>query len=430
MTQAKKMAGTPMGSTADALEAVGGIEEEWFIEGTASAYGLADGIDQYPTDGRWPAVTIDEAPFRTRMVVLRPRDPATFNGTVVVLWNNVSAGESFIQGNRAAQMLEDGFAVVGVSAQRVGVEGPSAELAALGMVAPSLKGDDPERYGDLQHPGDDFSYDIYTQAARLVASDRPRDDDLLDGLEVRHLLAYGGSQSAARLAAYLNGVQPITSQFDAFLLLVFPNAPCALNAASAPAEIREAGGTNMHDLLVWHEHVLRDDLGVPVMVVNSEWESAECFPNHQDETEFVRWWEVPGSGHIGSATPDEMEMVAAMGFQGSTVSFAPALRAAFHALQVWLDGGTPPPFQPRFERQDGTRVLAATSTATRSAASAGPTSRLRWRRTWARTSPTTSPTWGGAARRSPPRRCGRCIPITRPGTRSTTRQSSNSSPRR
>ena len=61
-------------------------------------------------------------------------------------------------------MLQDGFALVGVSAQRVGVEGPSAELAALGMVSPSLKGNDPERYGDLQHPGDDFSYDIYTQA--------------------------------------------------------------------------------------------------------------------------------------------------------------------------------------------------------------------------------------------------------------------------
>ena len=175
---------------------------------------------------------------------------------------------------------------------------------------------------------------------------------------MRHLLAYGASQSAARLAAYLNGVQPIVSQFDAFLLLVFPNAPCALNAASAPAEIREAGGTNMHDLLNWHEHVLRDDLGIPVIVLNSEWESAECFPNHQDETDFVRWWEVPGSGHIGSATPDEMEMVAAMGFQGSTVSFAPALRAAFHALQQWLEGGAPPPRQPRFQRQDGTRVLA------------------------------------------------------------------------
>ena len=358
MTQVTKVAGPPMGSTADALEAVGGVEEEWFFEGPATAYRLAGGAEQYPNDGRWLAEPAEEAPFRSRMVVVRPRDPRAFNGTVVVLWNNVSGGESFLQGNRAAQMLEDGFAVVGVSAQHVGVEGPTAELAALGMVAPSLKGDDPERYGDLQHPGDDFSYDIYTQAARLLAPDRPREHDPLDGLEVRHLLAYGGSQSAARLAAYLNGVQPLVSLFDAFLLLVFPNAPCALNAASAPAEVREAGGTNLHDLLLWHEHVLRDDLDIPVIVVNSEWESAECFPNHQDDTDFVRWWEVPGTGHIGMATADEMAMVAAMGFQGSTVSFAPAVRAALHALQRWLEEGSPPPHQRRFERQDGTRVLA------------------------------------------------------------------------
>ena len=82
----------------------------------------------------------------------------------------MSAGESFIRGTGPRRCCEDGFAVVGVSAQRVGVEGPTAELAALGMVSPSLKGDDPERYGDLQHPGDDFSYDIFTQAARLLGA--------------------------------------------------------------------------------------------------------------------------------------------------------------------------------------------------------------------------------------------------------------------
>ena len=292
------------------------------------------------------------------MLVVRPRDPGAFNGTVIVLWNNVSAGESFLPGNRAAQMIQDGFAVVGVSAQWVGVEGPTAELAALGMVTPSLKSDDAERYAELHHPGDDFSYDIYTQAAQLVAPDRPRERDPLGNLDVRRLVAFGASQSAARLAANLNAVQPIVSQFDAFLFLVFPNAPCALNVASAPAEVREAGGPNLHGLLQWHEHLLCDDLNVPVIVLNSEWESAECFPNHQEDTKLVRWWEVAGTGHIGSATAEEMEMAAAMGFQGSTVSFAPAVRGAQHALQRWLDGGGPPPRQPRFERQGDTRVLA------------------------------------------------------------------------
>ena len=62
--------------------------------------------------------------------------------------------------------------------------------------------------------------------------------------------------------------------------------------------------------------MLQDDLDVPVIVLNSEWESAECYPNHQDDTELLRWWEVPGAGHIGTATPAEMELAGSMGFGG------------------------------------------------------------------------------------------------------------------
>ncbi len=47
-----------------------------------------------------------------------------------------------------------------------------------------------------------------------------------------------------------------------------------------------------------------------------------------------------------------------MGFAGSTVSFAPTVRATLHALRRWLDGGAPPPHQPRFQREGDTRVLA------------------------------------------------------------------------
>jgi len=67
---------------------------------------------------------------------------------------------------------------------------------------------DPERYGSLSIPSDDYSFDIYTQAANLIAPDRPRDAlDPMGGLAVRRLIAQGASQSAARLASYLNGVQ-------------------------------------------------------------------------------------------------------------------------------------------------------------------------------------------------------------------------------
>jgi len=357
MATITRVAGTPLGSVAAAVEAVGGVEEEYFLDGIATRYGLVEGTG-YSPDGRWLAEPAgDPATFRTRMLVVRPGDPATFNGDVVVVWNNVSGGESFMPPNRVAQMLQDGYAVVGVSAQVVGVEGPAAGHPAPESM-PSLKRNDPARYGDLHHPGDDYCWDIYTQAGQLLGPDRPRDLDPLGGLEVEHLIATGGSQSAARLASYLNAVQPLAGAYDAFLLVVYPNAPTALNAETTPAEVRQAGPGNTTQLLPWHEQVTREDLDVPIIVLNSEWESAECWPNHQDDTELLRWWEVTGSGHVGSAGAEEMEMMASMGFAGSTVSFAPANRAALHALHRWIRGGAAPPHQPRLVRAGDTRVLA------------------------------------------------------------------------
>ncbi len=51
MATITRVAGTPMGSVADAAEAVGGIEEEYFLEGTATMYALAGSVDRVP-DGR------------------------------------------------------------------------------------------------------------------------------------------------------------------------------------------------------------------------------------------------------------------------------------------------------------------------------------------------------------------------------------------
>ena len=105
----------------------------------------------------------------------------------------------------------------GVSAQLIGVEGgpvlvevdvPGAELAGLGM-----KAIDPERYGALDHPGDAFSYDIYTQVARAL-----REGQGFGDLEPSMLVASGQSQSAAAMVSYINGVQPLTQAFDAFFV--------------------------------------------------------------------------------------------------------------------------------------------------------------------------------------------------------------------
>ncbi len=335
--------GTPMSSVAHELEAGGGTEREYFFEGNARRYQLVGGGTEYPTSGRWNAQATDEQPFCTRMLVLCPADPTQFNGTVIVEWNNVSAGESFFLGRSAPQLLNDGFAVVGVSAQFLGVEGVSDRPVA------SLKAENPQRYASLKHPSDDYSYDIFAQAGELLGPHRPRDPDPLNGLDVRHVIAVGVSQSSARLAGYVNGIHAVSAMYDAFLLVVYPNSPCALNGASAPAELPQTYGPNGFHLLEWHKHLLRDDLEVPIIVLNSESEASECFPNSQPDTELLRWWEIAGTSHTGVASAKELET---MGYVvGTRVAFAPAFRGAFHALRRWLDVGEPPPHQPRLLKQ-------------------------------------------------------------------------------
>ena len=115
--------------------------------------------------------------------------PARWNGSVVVEWFNVSGGLDAAPDwdFTHRHLMRAGFAWVGVSAQRVGIEGGG--FAAMSL---PLKTVNAERYGSLSHPGDAFAFDIFSQAGRAV-----RDGRLLGGLAPRRVLAIGESQSAA-----------------------------------------------------------------------------------------------------------------------------------------------------------------------------------------------------------------------------------------
>jgi hypothetical protein len=157
--------GRPFGGPLLDLARYGYREEEYFLEGTAARYRPVPGTE-LGRDGRWQVEPAGTAPYKTRLLVYRPNDPAAFNGSVIVTWNNVTAGYDLFNAD-SPQIYEGGFVLVGVTAQRVGIEGlpPAPQgLAAWG----------PDRYGTLSHPGDDYSFDIFTQAARAVGRDRPR----------------------------------------------------------------------------------------------------------------------------------------------------------------------------------------------------------------------------------------------------------------
>ena len=160
--------GWPFGGPVVDLAALGYRQEEYFLEGEAARYGPVPGTE-LGWDGRWQVEPVETAPYKTRMVVVRPEDPADFNGTVLVLWNNVSAGYENFGAGDSPELFEEGYAYVAVSAQRVGVHGRAEDPQGL-------RAWDPERYGSLSIPSDDYSFDIFTQAADLVAPGRPRGD--------------------------------------------------------------------------------------------------------------------------------------------------------------------------------------------------------------------------------------------------------------
>jgi hypothetical protein len=340
------------GPTAD-LAALGYRQEEFFLEGDATRYAPAAG-SELVANGRWAVEPAGTAPFRTRLVVLRPEDPAAFNGTVLVLWNNVSAGYENFGGGDSPEVFDGGYAVAAVSAQRVGIHGAGDN--PQGLVAWG-----PERYGSLFIDGDDYSYDIFTQAAGCVAPGRPREGvDPMGGLDVRRLVAMGASQSAARLATYLNAVQPRERLFDAFFLLLYFGGGTPLEVGDAVMTVQAAATDGSSPRIPEGLHLLRDDLGVPVMVVNTECEATSCIGVRQPDTDGYRYWEIAGASHVslqgirssaprmerdfGFSIPIDENLLAV-----NQVSPAPVVDAALHHLQAWMTDGVAPPVQPPIE---------------------------------------------------------------------------------
>ncbi|MGA9884433.1 MAG: alpha/beta hydrolase domain-containing protein [Candidatus Acidiferrales bacterium] len=266
------------------LAPLGIATEEFFISGAASSYKLPGP----PTsDGRWNAMPAESAPYATRIVVVRPTDSGKFNGTVVVEWLNVSGGADgaadWIAVHR--EVLRGGYAYVCVSAQKVGVEGGPSLLAA----GTPLKKADPERYGRLSHPGDAFSYDIFSQAGRTLRTAYAK---VLGSLEPKRLIAIGESQSAAFLTTYVNAVDPIARIYDGFLIHSrFGNAASLENASMA----EPAGQRGFVKL--------RPALRTPVITVIAETDllAEGRIPGYygarQPDTEKLRVWEVAGTAH-------------------------------------------------------------------------------------------------------------------------------------
>ena len=317
------------------LSAAGYVEEEFFVAGTAAPYAQV---------GAWTSVgdtwtaekTTPTAAFNTRIVVRRPENPKRFNGTVVVEWMNVTGGADgtadFFEVNK--ELLRAGYAWVGVSAQIGGVDGSPFRLKQW----------DPARYGSLVHPGDSYSYDIFSQAGQALRT--PPDVDPLGNLrpKVKRLIADGESQSAGRLVTYINAVQPLDQVYDGFFL-----------------HSRSAGGAPLTQeplptVDVPTPALIRTDLDAPVFIIETETDVPSFAAARQPDTKKISTWELAGASHYDQHGIDFVLQSAAHDFpQPEFPVLVPACvlplnsthahyayDAAMRRLNRWAQGGPAP----------------------------------------------------------------------------------------
>lgn len=319
---AEGIKGYPLWDSWFDLQGLGYEEAEYFVSGTARQ---ANGTT---------------APYTTRIIVTRPSDPAKFSGAVMLDWVNVTAQfENAVDTAEAHEMLvREGWAFVHVSAQAAGI--------CCTPLTPKVW--DPVRYASLNHPGDAYANDMFSQIAQAFRS--PQGTDPLGGLPgARRLIAAGQSQSASKLDAYVRQVQETAGVIDGFLI----HGGGSKNWAAPPP--------------------------VPVLHLLSD---AEASPAGPTQSENYRLWEIAGTAHsdfwIGyhqevgqgprfagapkqpSSGEQELDAVAgnygetlhpmqaACVFAGATFPMRYATSAALKQLDAWIADGTPPPQGPRY----------------------------------------------------------------------------------
>jgi len=307
------------------LAAHGYVEQEFFASGTATAFKAAS----MPSNGDWSITPTTTAPYATRILVRRPADPARFNGTVIVEWMNVSAGESAPDWDYLNPMLmREGYAYVAVSAQSLGVSGGRA---LLGSIAGSsgVVGAEPARYGSLHHPGDQYAPDIFAQIGNAL---RSHNEPALGGLRPKHVVATGESQSAFYLTTFADAVQPRTNTFDGIFI-----------------HSRGGSGASLGGIALGATHVpnnlrIRTDLKVPVFTFETQTDLIDLgyAAAQQPNTSRIRTWEVAGTSHA-----DAYLVGAAASILGCTTPVNngpqhPVEQAAFAAFTRWVVEGTPP----------------------------------------------------------------------------------------
>ena len=307
---------------------------EYFVSGTAESY---TNVNELKSSGEWQVQAAGVADYKTRVVVFRPSNPANYNGVVIVEWLNVSAGSDLANDWMLAhtELTRSGYAWIGVSAQARGVE--------------TLKETSPERYSTMNHPGDSFSYSMFSQIGNLIRSNS--DEGLLGSLGFDALIAAGESQSAFRLLTYVNALSKQDEMYDGYFIH-------SRYYSSAPLSQSPQADISAPEIVL-----IRGDLQRPVMMLQTESDvvALSSYLNRQDDSDYFRLWETAGTAHADyyitasnrSDNGDDPSIAAVFEnplFCDEPINTGPQhflVKAAIASLAAWVVEGTLPTIADR-----------------------------------------------------------------------------------
>lgn len=350
--------GFPYSASIVDLAPYGYTEAEYFVSGRAHSYKPTS--TSLSPDGRWQVSAGDLEPYKTRILVRKP-SRGKFNGTVIVEYMQEYYGTERDTNYRwnAETLLRHGFGWVGISMHREGINDPAPPqtITYAGQQIPigtTLARWDPARYGSLSMPSTDASYDVLTQVARALKTGTfAGGPGPFAGLKVRRLIGVGNTIAGERLAIYLNAVQPLEHVFDGFFL----------------QDLHKGAGLRLSGVDTGSP-VVRTDVAVPVIVLNTTSASAERGP--RPDGPMLRFWAPAGSSHttgpymarVGQANKRDlgMDMPGCAAEYANTLPVQYVSGAAIVALDNWIKSGRPAPRFPQLSAFPGPKDPEVTPT--------------------------------------------------------------------
>lgn len=355
------------------LDALGYTESEYVV--------TLNDPKVYSYIGSSTRVRVTDAPkspqgkYRSRIIVRAPKDPADFNGRVLVEMMNTTAlldiDVAWQQGHE--YLAREGWAYVGITVQQTGLNalrtftrqpGRYADLG-LNLMVPKAAKD------GIAGPRDpSLAWDLTSQVGMLLASERPANP--LAGYAVESLYLTGQSQMGGYATTYVNAIHPRHRVYDGFLVAYRGGGATNLQYAaprdgavpSTSSSLRQrrihGHGAPVITLQTWSDPLRGPQPGDEARFAKALWR-----PDADTPTDKFRLWEIAGASHndrwgaeeaIGVIRRDSpLPATGTCGWTApSGVNDFPA-RFAWHsaldALARWHEDGVAPATGQRLQRE-------------------------------------------------------------------------------